>query len=139
MTHNEILKVIEELNEWIFETFDETEMTFNYATNGFVDIIKFENIILWNSEDDEREYDDFGNYEPMVPFIKQQLSDYIDNISRFKPNAVEVNLSDITRVEVIDEEGRSYVNWSLDNRIDMDFQDMGRTLKIFITKNRNED
>ena len=43
-------------------------------------------------------------------------------------------LSDITRVEVIDDEGRSYVNNVKDNKVELSFQDDGKTLKVFIEK-----
>ena len=45
-----------------------------------------------------------------------------------------VPLKMCTRVEVIDENGRSYVNWKGDNRVRVSIQDNGRTLKIFIDK-----
>lgn len=38
----------------------------------------------------------------------------------------------VTRVEVIDEKGRSYVNWKKDNKVELSLQDDGRTLKVFI-------
>lgn len=38
----------------------------------------------------------------------------------------------INRVEVIDENGRSYVNWKPTNRIELQVQDDGRTLKVFV-------
>ena len=38
-----------------------------------------------------------------------------------------------TRVEVIDERGRSYVNWKPDNKTKISVQDEGRTLKVFVT------
>jgi hypothetical protein len=38
----------------------------------------------------------------------------------------------IKRLEVIDEHGRSYVNWAENNRIKLVLQDEGRTLKVFI-------
>jgi len=44
------------------------------------------------------------------------------------------HLPSLSRVEVIDENGRSYVNWHSQNRIEYSFQDGGRTLKIFITR-----
>lgn len=44
----------------------------------------------------------------------------------------------VTRVEVIDEKGRSYVNWDKDNVVWVELQDEGRTLKIFIQKKENE-
>lgn len=40
----------------------------------------------------------------------------------------------VTRVECIDENGRSYVNWDDKNKIELSYQDNGKTLKIFITK-----
>ncbi len=40
--------------------------------------------------------------------------------------------SKVNRVEVIDEKGRSYVNWKPTNKTDVVLQDGGRTLKIFI-------
>ena len=40
----------------------------------------------------------------------------------------------ITRVEVIDEKGRSYVNWKPTNRIELQVQDNGRTLKVFVSQ-----
>lgn len=40
----------------------------------------------------------------------------------------------INRVEVIDENGRSYVNWKPTNRIELQVQDNGRTLKVFVSQ-----
>lgn len=39
----------------------------------------------------------------------------------------------INRVEVIDEKGRSYVNWKSNNKTEISMQDGGRTLKVFIS------
>lgn len=41
----------------------------------------------------------------------------------------------ITRVEVIDSAGRSYVKWDDKIKVTLSFQDEGRTLKIFIKEN----
>ena len=43
-------------------------------------------------------------------------------------------MTKITRIEVIDENGRSYVNWEDDNDVSWQFQDDGRTLKVFVNK-----
>lgn len=40
----------------------------------------------------------------------------------------------VTRVEVIDENGRSYTNWNKDNSVELSFQDDDRTLKVFVRK-----
>jgi hypothetical protein len=42
------------------------------------------------------------------------------------------NSTHINRVEVIDENGRSYVNWREENNTTISIQDEGRTLKVFI-------
>lgn len=47
--------------------------------------------------------------------------------------AEERDTSKVTRVEVIDENGRAYVNWDKGNKVAISFQDENRTLKIFIT------
>jgi len=44
----------------------------------------------------------------------------------------------VTRVEVIDQEGRSYVNWDDNNKVELSFQDDGKTLKVFIGKKKND-
>lgn len=49
-----------------------------------------------------------------------------------------ISLPKCTRVEVIDENGRSYVNWNEDNRVELSVQDDGKTLKVFITKRKLE-
>ena len=53
------------------------------------------------------------------------LQDYFSDLSQLQNNQ-------LTRVEVIDEKGRSYVNWNKNNKIELSYQDSGRTLKIFI-------
>jgi len=45
-----------------------------------------------------------------------------------------VPLSECTRIEVVDDSGRAYVNWSKNNNIKLSLQDDGKTLKIFINK-----
>ena len=42
------------------------------------------------------------------------------------------DLPNCTRVEVIDQKGRSYVNWKPTNKVRLSLQDDGRTAKIFI-------
>jgi hypothetical protein len=50
-----------------------------------------------------------------------------------KNNEIEL-LETVTRVEVIDENGRTYVNWNKNNIVELSLQDDGKTLKIFISK-----
>jgi len=43
-------------------------------------------------------------------------------------------MNNINRVEVIDEQGRSYIKWDDNNYVKLSLQDDGKTLKIFIFK-----
>lgn len=43
-------------------------------------------------------------------------------------------LEKVNRVEVIDQKGRSYVNWKPTNKTELSLQDDGKTLKVFISK-----
>ncbi len=45
-----------------------------------------------------------------------------------------MDLNKVTRVEVIDENGRSYVNWMPTNKVFAQLQDNDKTLKIFISQ-----
>ena len=53
------------------------------------------------------------------------LQDYFSDLSQLQNNQ-------LNRVEIIDKKGRSYVNWNKNNKIELSYQDSGRTLKIFI-------
>ncbi len=46
--------------------------------------------------------------------------------------SIKVLPTKANRIEVIDPNGRSYVNWKSDNKIQISVQDNGRTIKIFI-------
>ena len=52
-------------------------------------------------------------------------------------NATDVDMRKVNRLEVIDEDGRSYVNWQAKALgIELSLQDDGRTIKVF-TKGRS--
>ena len=46
----------------------------------------------------------------------------------------DLNTQKVTRVEVIDDTGRAYVNRNQDNAVEVQLQDDGKTLKVFIYK-----
>jgi fibronectin type 3 domain-containing protein len=43
-------------------------------------------------------------------------------------------LDKVTRIEIIDQKGRSYVNWDDNNKVELSFQDDEQTLKVFISR-----
>lgn len=64
-------------------------------------------------------------------FDKEGNALSIKNIIDLLP--LEIILENVNRVEVIDQKGRSYVNWNDNNKIEISFQDDGKTLKVFIS------
>ena len=42
------------------------------------------------------------------------------------------HLEKVTRVEVVDQNGRAYTNWKPTNKVELSLQDNGKTLKVFI-------
>lgn len=45
----------------------------------------------------------------------------------------EIICEKVTRIEVIDNNGRAYVNWDKNNKVELQLQDDGKTIKIFIS------
>ena len=58
----------------------------------------------------------------------------MENNIFFDKNGKPISLDTVNRVEVIDGNGRSYVNRYPSNKVSISLQDDNRTLKIFITK-----
>ena len=52
----------------------------------------------------------------------------------FDKNGKPISLVTVNRVEVIDNNSRSYVNRYPSNKVELSLQDDNRTLKIFIKK-----
>ena len=65
------------------------------------------------------------NWDSDKEITLMALQDYFSDLSQLQNNQVN-------RVEIIDKKGRSYVNWNKNNKIELSYQDSGRTLKIFI-------
>ena len=78
-------KIVEELNSDLYKKAgDNPEEVYYYQLYGYVDIIGFGQIILWNSENEEREWNDLKNdYEPMVPYIKRTLNKYGKKLQKY--------------------------------------------------------
>ena len=65
------------------------------------------------------------NWDSDKDITLMALQDYFSDLSQLQNNQ-------LNRVEIIDKKGRSYVNWNKNNKIELSYQDSGRTLKIFI-------
>lgn len=70
-----------------------------------------------------------------IQTIYQALEDYANEQLRLYGVVKSLPIQDLpncTRVEVIDQKGRSYVNWKPTNKVRLSMQDDDRTAKIFI-------
>lgn len=91
METNEIVQMINIINADLVE--DDSNENFcienglgiSYATDGYVQLITFMDFVLWNDDDDERDYiDEEDDYEPLEPFIRQKFNELITGLSRLK-------------------------------------------------------
>lgn len=71
----------------------------------------------------------------------EKMDEIIEYFNQFRhdanakvvPTIADFPISRVTRVEVIDQNGRSYVNWKDTNAVKLQIQDDGRTLKVFVS------
>ncbi len=90
MDNVEFIDVVNELNQELFDEHEETIHSFSYLTNTYAEVILFDDILLWGSETDDREFnEDENDYEPIGPFIKRKFNEYVEELYslRFKNNA----------------------------------------------------
>jgi hypothetical protein len=82
------LETINDLNQELYERFGDDyhyERQFNYTTDGYVDIVNFGEIMIYNSEDSERVWrEESKDYEPLKPFLKRMLAQEIDKLAEVK-------------------------------------------------------
>ena len=86
----DFIETVADLNTMIFENDkDNYEPAFIYSTDGFIDIIAFQDKILWSSEDEDRKWiEEIQDYEPIKPFLLNKLNLHIDKMaSIFKENS----------------------------------------------------
>ena len=75
------IEVANDLNKEIYKKHGETEDKFYYSTDGYVDIFGFGDIVLWNSEMDDREFiEDKNDYEDFKPYIANVFNNYVEKM-----------------------------------------------------------
>lgn len=81
------IKLVEELNDELYDKHDDPEECFYYIMAGFVDEIGFGDLTLWHSEDDTRKFSEKKNeYEPLKPHIKKLLRAYGNKFIMYAKN-----------------------------------------------------
>jgi hypothetical protein len=79
------IQVIENLNEKIFNKYEDSAHSFWMHTDGFFEVVLFNEIILWNSSEDDRLFiEEINEYEPLFEFIIKKLNDYITDINNIR-------------------------------------------------------
>lgn len=79
----ECLKVLDNLNEKLYDADENTYYSFIYETVGHTDYIKINNHVLWDSGDDCREFfEDKNEYEDLEGFVIKQYKKYIETLSK---------------------------------------------------------
>lgn len=72
-------KIINELNQHLFDVCgNDVGHRFNYHTDGIVEIICFDEVVMYNSEDEYRELSD------LKLFVKVQFNDYVRKINKMR-------------------------------------------------------
>ena len=90
--------------------------------------------------------DAFDGIRRDVKNLQALVYEHIDHQARHLKEPLEANTPEphtsdtpqegVTRLEVIDEDGRVYSRW--DARIYLDYQDGGKTLKIFVEQDNDK-
>ena len=83
-------KTVTDLNSIIDKSLGyNSDHSFSYCSTGYVDCIKFNEQVLWDSENDTRKYYEFGDfYEELTTTILREFYEYIDTISKIRINLV---------------------------------------------------
>lgn len=80
------LKIVSKLNAELYDLHKEENKCFNYTTNGFVDVILFEDNVIWCGECDEREWDSKkGVYKvSLITHIRSEYNKWVDSLVKLK-------------------------------------------------------
>jgi hypothetical protein len=79
------IALVSDLNNELYEKIGETERKFSYSSDGYIDCILFGTELLWDSDNEGREYIEENNdYEPLKPFIRRAFNDYVNKLNSLK-------------------------------------------------------
>lgn len=85
---NEVLSIVEELNQEIFDKYGEDAsqlLQFTVVSTGFYTSINFLGQVIWSSEEDDREWiEEENDYELLDPFIRKKVNELTTQISSLK-------------------------------------------------------
>ena len=89
-TAQEIFEIVELMNCEIEDQVQDSNIYFEYKSNGFAHLILFLGIQFWNSDDDERETivedDDSEWVEPLGCYLRRMANELLSSITDLKFN-----------------------------------------------------
>jgi len=80
-----LINLVEKLNIQLFEQgWEGGEYEFTYLNNGYIEAVEFNETLLWNSDTDEREWDDEKDeYKLTVQeYVIKKFYEYRDNLNK---------------------------------------------------------
>ena len=82
------LDIVENLNKGLHEKFGENsiiEFLYSFSSNGYHCTISLGEVLLYNSMEDDRNFDeDKNDYEDVLVYVKRKTNEYIDKIVKYK-------------------------------------------------------
>ena len=85
MKPDEITAIVTELNQELFEKIDRDTTLFVYSSTGYVDFVEFAGVVLWRSDEDERDYldeEEVEDLEPLQPFLRRMAGSRVRELSK---------------------------------------------------------
>jgi len=78
----EVLKTLKELNDCILDKYEDYFQLICLETDGVLHRFLYKNIEIWNSEHDEREYNELTNeYGDLTIHVKKLFNELIESLN----------------------------------------------------------
>jgi len=84
MNETEIVAIVNKIEEDLYEQSDCEYYNLVFSSNGYVSFIEFLGIQIWSSDDDMREEDENGVYEPLEKYLRREINKEISKLSKIK-------------------------------------------------------
>lgn len=83
MKTQDFITIVNELNDGIGDELENSQHSFNYSSNGYSDMILFNDRVLYCSENDDRKFiEEINEYEPLLPYLKNKFNDYVNELNK---------------------------------------------------------
>ena len=88
MKPNEIVDLVEQLNYELYDScknlVENYGLCFEFKTCGYVHCIEFLGMVVWNSEDDPRDYTENDEYEDLEVYLRRISQVILEKLCKVK-------------------------------------------------------